>query len=116
MRNELAQCCHAVSPPARSVDHGSETISPLETDLRIVPNPVADRTELRYTVGTAGRVRLEITDQTGRIVRTQDEGSREAAAYVYAWDTTMLAAGTYFCTLYVNDEPLVKKAVKLAVR
>ena len=41
---------------------------------------------------------------------------RTTGAYVYEWNTTMLAAGTYYCTLYVNDEPLVKKAVKLNVR
>jgi hypothetical protein len=27
-----------------------------------------------------------------------------------------LSAGTYYCTLFVNDEPLVKKAVKLNER
>ena len=77
---------------------------------------MADRTDLGYTAGNAGRTRLEVTDQTGRIVRTQEEGTREVGAYVYEWDPTMLSAGTYFCTLQVNDEPLVKKAVKLNVR
>ena len=88
----------------------------LETDLSIIPNPVADRTELRYTVAAAGAVRLVITDASGRTIQVQEEGTRTAGTFSYGWDTTSLAAGTYFCALYVNDEPLVKKAVKLNAR
>ncbi len=36
--------------------------------------------------------------------------------FSFRWNTLLLAAGTYHCTLYVNDEPLVKKAVKLNMR
>jgi flagellar hook assembly protein FlgD len=88
----------------------------MESDLRIVPNPVADRTELRYTVGSEGRVRLEVTDAAGRTIQVQDEGQRAVGTFSYGWDTTLLTPGTYYCTLYVNDEPLVKKAVKLNAR
>jgi hypothetical protein len=113
LEQQVAACC--------SADEGQRTSKQekavaLETDLRTLPNPVADRTELRYTVGTEGRVRLEITDATSRTIQVQDEGSHTTGAYVYEWNTTTLAAGTYYCTLYVNDEPLVKKAVKLNAR
>lgn len=95
--------------------HSPSTVgsAALETDLRIVPNPVADRTELRYTLAAIGRVRLEITDATGRTTLVHDEGERAAGSYGYEWNTTLLAPGTYHCTLYVNDERLVEKAVKL---
>lgn len=115
LQQQVSACCAADVQGTRAM--GTAVGLPLlETDLRIVPNPVADRTELRYTVGSAGRVRLEVTNQMGRLVFSQDEGLREPAPYTFGWDTTLLAAGTYFCTLYVNDEPLVKKAVKLAAR
>jgi len=111
MQEQLNACCS--NDGEQRALQGGNGATALETDLRIVPNPVADRTELRYTLAVAGRVRLEITDGTGRVVLTQEEGSRESAAYVYGWDTTLLAPGTYHCALYVNGEQLVKKAVKL---
>lgn len=112
LESDLASCCSQERSARPSSTAGSE----LETDLRIIPNPVADRTELRYTVAAEGTVRLEITDASGRSLQVQDEGTRSAGTFSYGWDTTSLAAGTYFCTLYVNDEPLVKKAVKLNQR
>lgn len=115
LQEQLAACCVA-NNGGRGVAGGTSNAGYPETDLRIIPNPVADQTELRYTVGTEGRVRLEITDAAGRSIQVQDEGSRTTGAYLYEWNTTLLAPGTYFCTLYVNDEPLVKKAVKLNAR
>jgi hypothetical protein len=115
LQEQVAACC-ANRGGQRTIEGGDNTGKTIETDLRVIPNPLADRTELRYTVGTEGRVRLEITDAMSRTIQVQDEGSRTTGAYVYEWNTTMLAAGTYYCTLYVNDEPLVKKAVKLNAR
>ena len=111
----VAACCDARAG-TRAVTNSTGAGASLETDLRIIPNPVADQTELRYTVGTAGRVRLEITDASGRAIQLQEEGMRSTGTFSFGWDTTLLAPGTYFCTLYVNDEPLVKKAVKLSAR
>lgn len=112
LEQQVTACCAAGGERAMSPDANSNATA-LETDLRILPNPVADRTELRYTVGEEGRVRLEITDASGRMVQVQDEGMRASGTFSYGWGTTLLAPGTYYCTLYVNDEPLVKKAVKL---
>jgi hypothetical protein len=115
MQEQLASCC-ASDADQRNLQLGSSGAMALENDLRIIPNPVADRTELRYTLANDGRVRLEITDATGRTMLVQDEGSRAAGAYTYEWSTDLLAPGTYHCTLYVDDELLVKKAVKLNSR
>lgn len=112
LESDLASCCDANSRSTASTDGQGV----LETDLRIIPNPVADRTELRYTMGAEGRVRLEITDASGRMIQVQDEGLRTTGTFSFGWDTTVLSPGTYFCTFYVNGEPLVKKAVKLNVR
>lgn len=114
----LSECCAADGEgralPANQGSAGTTTA--LETDLRIIPNPVADRTELRYAVGTEGAVRLTITASDGRTILVQNEGTRATGTYSYGWDTTSLAPGTYHCTLYVNDELVVRKAVKVARR
>ncbi len=112
---QLANCCVA-NDGTRAPTGGANSSIASENDLRIVPNPVADRTELRYTLANEGGVRLEITDATGRTMLVQDEGNRPAGSYAYEWNTTLLAPGTYHCALYVNDEFLMEKAVKLNSR
>ena len=118
LQQQLAQCCNDGTIDGRSMQQGAGSGSNgiVETDLRIVPNPVAANTQLRYTVGTPGRVRLEVTDNSGRVIEVLEEATRSIGSFTYEWNTQQLAAGTYFCTLYVNDEPLVKKAVKLNER
>ena len=88
----------------------------MDTNLSIVPNPVAANTQLRYTLATAGRIRLEVTDNSGRVVEVLENATRAAGNFTYEWNTQQLASGTYYCTLYLNDERLVQKAVKLSER
>jgi flagellar hook assembly protein FlgD len=106
----LAGCEEEPFPASEPLDTSSIA------DSSIVPNPVADQTELRYSVTGEGRVRLEITDATGRTLISQDEGSRSTGDYVYDWDTTPLTPGTYHCALYMNDERLVKTALKVSTQ
>jgi len=117
LQAQVAQCCSTGVTDGRSMQQGGTFgIGGLETDLRIIPNPVAASTQLRYTVGTPGRVRLEVSDGTGRVIEVLEESTRATGEFTYEWNTQQLSAGTYYCTLFVNDEPLVKKAVKLNER
>jgi hypothetical protein len=112
LQAQVAQCCSLDSTDGRDMYQFTPGTG-FETDLRIVPNPVAASTQLRYTVGTPGRVRLEVSDGMGRMIEVLEESTRQSGSYVYDWNTQQLSPGTYYCTLFVNDEPLVKKAVKL---
>jgi len=112
---QVAQCCATVPADNRGMTQTMFNGS-LETDLRIIPNPVAANTQLRYTLATGGRVRLEVTDNSGRVVEVLETATRTAGSFTYDWNTTQLATGTYYCALYLNDERLVQKAVKLNER
>ena len=118
LEQQLAVCCSSGQVNAHGMEQsvGNGGAGLMGTDLRIVPNPVAASTELRYTVGTPGRVRLEVTDSTGRVIEVLEEATRSAGSFTYEWNTQQLAAGTYYCARYVNGEQLVKKAVKLNER
>jgi hypothetical protein len=50
------------------------------------------------------------------LIEVLEESTRSTGEFTYDWNTQQLASGTYYCTLFVNDEPLVKKAVKLSER
>lgn len=128
LQQDLATCCAAhgstdgrgMSPGAGARlrqgfgDANAGAGEALRTDLFIVPNPVADHTQLRYTVATPGRTRLEVSDASGKRLEVLEEAVREAGAYTHDWTTTDLAPGTYHVTLYLNDSFVVKKAVKVA--
>jgi hypothetical protein len=114
LQQQIAQCCSTGATDSHAMQQGAGFgTTRAETDLRIIPNPVAASTQLRYTVADHGRVRLEVSDGMGRVIEVLEEATRESGTFTYEWNTQQLAAGTYFCTLFVNDEPLVKKAVKL---
>lgn len=117
LQQQLDQCCASGAVDGRSMEQQAGHAGMwAETDLRIIPNPVAANTQLRYTVATAGRVRLEVSDAMGRVIEVLEEGERTTGEFTHQWNTSNLAAGTYYCTLLVNDEPLVKRAVKLNER
>ena len=118
LQQDLATCCSAHgSADGRGMSTGAGAGAgageALRTDLFIVPNPVADHTQLRYTVATPGRTRLEVSDASGKRLEVLEEAVREAGAYTHDWTTTDLAPGTYHVTLYLNESFVVKKAVKV---
>ncbi|MBK6893561.1 MAG: T9SS type A sorting domain-containing protein [Flavobacteriales bacterium] len=91
---------------------------PQENDLQeqrllIIPNPVADLTTLEYYVPKAGKVSLQVSTSDGKPLATLREELAEAGAYNYSWNTTKLAAGTYFCTFMLDGAVVVKRAVKV---
>jgi len=117
LQQDLATCCSAQGGTLqREMIPGAGTgaSEALRTDLHIIPNPVADLTQLRYTVATPGRTRLEVSDSNGKRLEVLEEAVREVGSYSHAWNTTDLAPGTYHCTLYLNDSFVVKKAAKVA--
>lgn len=50
------------------------------------PNPVNQALQLRYQVGTAGPVRLEVYSVLGQLVRRLEVGERPAGVYQVQWD------------------------------
>ncbi|MBP8823749.1 MAG: T9SS type A sorting domain-containing protein [Flavobacteriales bacterium] len=97
------------TPPKQSSQPGELK----EQRLRIIPNPVAELTTLEYHVPTAGRVSLVVSSSDGKPLGTLREEQAEAGMYSYTWNTTQLAAGTYFCTLVVDGNVVVQRAVKV---
>ncbi len=115
MQQDLAACCtNDGSGDQRSMSSGAGGMKAAHTDLFIIPNPVADLTQLRYTIATPGRTRLEIADSQGKRIEVLEEAVRDNGTFEYGWNTQGLAPGTYHCTLYLNDTFVVKKAVKVA--
>jgi hypothetical protein len=116
LRDQINQCC-AANGNGMAPQGGQRNTAPesdvQEQRLLIIPNPVADLTTLEYYVPKAGQVSLEVSTSDGKPVETLREEKAEAGAYNYAWNTTKLAAGTYFCTFMLDGAVVVKRAVKV---
>ncbi len=52
------------------------------------PNPAQQRADIRFHLGAAGRVRIEIFDASGRLVRTLVDEDLAAGEHLRAWDAT----------------------------
>ena len=79
-------------------------------------NPSSDGATLRYALPAAGRVRLELYDVHGGLVRELFAGTREAGSYTAAWDGRDAAgaaasSGMYFARLEASGRRLVRRIV-----
>lgn len=63
-------------------------------------------------VGETLRLQLVSTGD-GKPLGILREELAEAGAYNNTWNTTRLAAGTYFCTFMLDGAVVVKRAVKV---
>ncbi len=116
MQEQINGCCSAQGQ-GMAPNNGDLKIAPAENvkeqRLMIIPNPVADLTRLEYYVPKAGKVSLLVSTSDGKPLSNLREELAEAGAYTYSWNTTKLAAGTYFCTFMLDGAVVVKRAVKV---
>jgi hypothetical protein len=95
---------------------GGATTGP-RLDLVSFPNPMRDFAEIRYSLGGAARVTLEIFDLAGRRVRAlETNASKTAGEHVASWDCrtadgSRVAPGVYVCRLSVGDREEARKLV-----
>jgi len=80
------------------------------------PNPFRYRSQIAYQLPTAGNVRLEVYDVTGRTVRTLASGYKQAGSYTVNWDARdnrgrEVPRGVYFYRLDTPGFRAVRKAV-----
>lgn len=63
------------------------------------PNPFNPLTTIRFEASSAGRVRLDVTDASGRRVRTLADGRYAAGIHSVRMDASGLASGVYIVRL-----------------
>ncbi len=83
-----------------------------------VPNPVQGSTEIRYQIESPGRVRLDLYDASGRVVRVLAREHQTAGSYTVRWDGRdasgdRVPAGVYFYSLASGAGASTKKMLLL---
>lgn len=114
LEQQLAACCAAGELRSTSEDAVTPARATLKEALTIAPNPFTDRTTLTYTVPHPGQVRLDVATADGRPLKVLRQEEAQAGTFTYEWDTQGLSAGTYLCTLLLDGQVVVKRAVKVA--
>jgi hypothetical protein len=82
------------------------------------PNPFAARTSVRFLLPEPSRVRAEVFDLQGRLVRTLYRGLLQAGPQAFAWDGLdgrgrRSSAGEYFVQVTVNGRVNTQKVIVL---
>ena len=117
MREQLASCCARGDADGTrgSVTTADALANAPDADrkLRIVPNPFSEPPTVFYTLDRSGRMQLIANSADGKELNVLQEATLQAGDYRYAWDTTALAPGMYYVTLFLEGKPIVKKAVKV---
>ncbi|MDO9390955.1 MAG: T9SS type A sorting domain-containing protein [bacterium] len=86
--------------------------------MKIWPNPLRERTTIKYSVASRGLTELRIYDILGRLVRIEQGGMLDPGTYIMEWDGKSskgqaVSAGIYFVRLLSRDGNETRKIVKL---
>jgi photosystem II stability/assembly factor-like uncharacterized protein len=89
---------------AIEVTSGLEALYP-DKHLLVYPNPFETMTNVEFLIPESQPVRIQVTDITGRVVRTLvDNQVYDAGSYKVSFDGSGHAAGTYFVTIEAGNE------------
>jgi uncharacterized protein (DUF362 family) len=109
--NRLSGLKFTPNSDGTSVNNGNpSTISSFELKNSF-PNPFNPTTTIRYSLSTAGHVKLDIYDLAGRKVATLVNETKPAGTYNIPWNASHLSSGVYFSKLTAGKFSQVKKMV-----
>lgn len=85
---------------------------------QVWPNPSAGSVQVSGWLQEAAKVKLEVWDMQGRLVRTVFEGQQAAGALEMNWDGMdqqgqQIGAGTYFLHLSAGGQRAIRKVVRV---
>lgn len=106
--------------PALGVEDKNAGEDPKNLSLRldVWPNPLREKTTIRYSVASRGLTELRIYDILGRLVSIEQSGVLDPGTYTLNWDGKSIkgqavSAGIYFVRLSSRDRDETRKIVKL---
>jgi hypothetical protein len=97
------------NPVVGIAEHKPET--PKKLALNITPNPVRNYAGITYTLPKSGNVLLRLYTADGRLIRTIDQGYKNAGFYTANLDTRKLANGAYIVVLKTDNKNITGKLV-----
>jgi len=90
---------NSMSSDGKSVDNRSLPVSAFNTDLKALPNPFNNEATIRFNLDQTEGVKLMITDMTGRLVKTFNNGFVKGNNNIEISGSDLPAKGIYFIKL-----------------
>jgi Spy/CpxP family protein refolding chaperone len=110
---------YGMETPGNSESSSSEK-SPAENKITAgsYPNPFNPETRIAYTLNAAGKVRIQIYNITGQLIRVFDQGYQSTGNYVVNWDGRsengdMTASGVYLYRIEAGSYHITNRMVLL---
>ncbi len=69
------------------------------TEIRVFPNPTFNQNTLSYTIKEAGHLRIELHNESGRLIEVLFDGSKDKGTYQLEVDMSKLRNGVYYYTV-----------------
>lgn len=95
----------------KSAPSGINTNNNLVSTLFAYPNPASNIVTFSYALSSESNVTINITDITGKVVASINEGTKAKGSYTTQFNTVALSAGTYFYSVVTNNGTATKKLV-----
>lgn len=76
-----------------------------------MPNPATESTRIPFTLHQSASTSLTITDLSGRVVFTEDQGTLPPGTHVVELNAANLASGNYLYTLQANGAVMTRKMI-----
>jgi len=75
------------------------------------PNPFVDNNTIRYHIETYSMVRIDVYDETGKLMKTLVNQNMNPGTYSVTWNAAGIAKGVYFINAISNGN--VKQSVRV---
>lgn len=88
-------------------------------DVLLYPNPCQGSLSIRYHLVDNGKVKIDILDMSGRMIRQVSEEQKTPGNYELRWNgqdekNTSVPAGTYFCRIVTGTTVITKKIIVIS--
>lgn len=83
--------------PATSASNFENTVAPVN-EIKVFPNPAISSSTLQYNIEQAGKIRIELRNDQGKVMKTLFDGISDVGSYNLNVDTANLKEGVYYIT------------------
>lgn len=109
--------CHSIIPGIPSSIITPEALTKAILDQNY-PNPFNSTTTINFSVESNSHVRLQVYDESGRLVNTLQDNNLTPGSYSISWNGTdrnniILPSGNYYYQISIDGRTQAKKMIKI---
>jgi Domain of unknown function (DUF4331)/Secretion system C-terminal sorting domain len=90
----------------------SDAAASTSIQVTVYPNPFVETATFNYTLETAGDVNITIFDQSGKLIATLENGTKDAGNYETRFNAGKLPSGLYYARIQAGTTTQVTKLFK----